>query len=251
MDDQITCNEIAKMIDHAILKPDTTINELLIELDEANRLNVFSVCVRPAHALEAKRYLTKIKSRVLVGTVVGFPHGSQTHSTKMHEIEDMASAGVDEIDIVIDIGLLKDATSDKKYIPILTKQLREQVAKALNSGVEVTKLILETEYLSSEEIKLGSKLGSEAGFDFLKTSTGFADSGATIFNILIMKKASQEGTRLKASGGVSNLETLLKLKEFGVTRFGTSKTSKILESVEKYNRGELKNTDENMVNSEY
>lgn len=244
-----TQREIAQMIDHAILKPDTSLGELYKELKLAEKLEVYSVCVRPAHVEQAVEFLGKNGSKVKVTTVIGFPHGSQTHKTKLQEIDETVKAGANEVDIVVDIGKVKDAASNKKIALKLKKELTELVAHSLALGVEATKLILETHYLSNEEIRLISKLGSEAGFDFLKTSTGFAPEGATVFNILIMKSGSDSGVQLKASGGVSNLKTLLKLKEFGVTRFGTSKTETILNQI---NNPDAEDTEtEDSINDEY
>jgi deoxyribose-phosphate aldolase len=201
------------------------------ELESANKLEVYSVCVRPAHVSRTVEHLDKINSNVKVGTVIGFPHGSQTHATKLEEISQASADGAVEVDIVVDIGKVKDAVNNKKIAAELKRELKEQVAKALSEDVEITKLILETAYLTPEEIRFVSKLGSEAGFDFLKTSTGFAHEGATVFNLLIMKSAAKPGTSLKASGGVSDLKTLLKMREFGIARFGTSKSEHILSQV--------------------
>lgn len=231
--------EIAQLIDHAILRPDVTREELTAELEKAHRLNVFSVCVRPADVAYAVQHLNLLNSEVKVGTVIGFPHGSQSHQAKLTEIREAARDGASEVDIVVDISKAKDAAVKNDVARILESELSEQVATAIKEGGMLTKLILETAYLTPEEVRMTSKIGDKAGFDFLKTSTGFAHEGATIFNLLIMKGESSPGTQLKASGGVGSLKTLLEMREIGVTRFGTSKTETILNQLEQNNLEEV------------
>lgn len=229
----LTRQQVAAMIDHAILKPETTLSMLKDELMLAERLNVYSVCVRPVDVEQATTFLKELNSPVKVGTVIGFPHGSQSHNAKLFEIVEATKSGAVEVDVVINVGFLKDATQFDDAAQRLQVELKDLVNAAKMAGVEATKLILETALLSDEEVSFGAKLGSVAGFDFIKTSTGFAGEGATEHNLLLMKEASSTGVQLKASGGVSDLKLLEHFYNLGVTRFGTSKAELILNQVGK------------------
>lgn len=224
--------DVALMIDHAILRPETTLQKLKDELLLAHKLNVFSVCVRPVDVFNAYQFLQSLDSSVKVGTVIGFPHGSQSHPAKKFEVVEAAGNGAVEVDIVVNVGFLKDAAVFPDAGVRFFDELRELVSVAQGEGVEVTKLILETALLTDEEILVGSKWGTMAGFDFIKTSTGFASEGATEKNLLLMKKAAGVNAQLKASGGVSDFATLAGFYELGVTRFGTSKTVTILSQMD-------------------
>ncbi len=233
---------IASMIDHAILKPDTTLSVLHKELRLAHELSVFSVCVRPADISETIGLFSSLASKTKVGTVISFPHGSDQNELKVAEISTAAELGVNEVDIVINIGKLKDSVNNVDIADALWNELSEQDDIAKLNGVEKTKLILETAYLTPQEIAFGSKLGVDAGFDFIKTSTGFAPTGATLENLKIMKEAVDGKAELKASGGVGDLESLLSMYRIGVTRFGTSKSKIILAQ---YDGNEIEDSEPN------
>lgn len=232
MSEFLTPYQVAQMIDHAILRPETTLQMLKDELQLADKLNVFSVCVRPVDVVNATAFLKDLNSKVKVGTVIGFPHGSQSHKAKVFEIVEAVREGAVEVDVVVNVGFLKDANQFEDACIRFSDELKDLVVQAKTAGVKVTKLILETALLTDEEILLGSRLGSDAGFDYIKTSTGFAGEGATEKNLLLMKQAAGLKAQLKASGGVSDFDTLKQFHDLGVTRFGTSKAATILSQVD-------------------
>lgn len=216
-----TVHEIAKTIDHALLKPQLTMVEVRDGLELAKEYDVFSVCVRPADVKYAADYLRG--TDVKVGTVVGFPHGSVPTIVKVFETRQAFVDGATEIDMVLNVGWLKSGMDIEVEADIFAVV---DVAKAL--GVDIVKVILETAYLTEEEIVRACKLAERAGVNFVKTSTGFAGEGATIPNVKRMRENVSESVEVKASGGVTDLDTLLSMRELGVTRFGTSATPVIL-----------------------
>ena len=221
-----TVLEVAKTIDHALLKPDLTKEGLYAGLELAKKHNIFSVCVKPGDVSAAVEFLKD--TDVKVGTVIGFPHGTQHWKTKIFEIEQAAEDGAHEVDVVINYGNLKDVASGVSPENAFSAELRAFVKATRANKLEVIKVILETAALTPEEIFLGSELVHEAGADFVKTSTGFSTAGATVPNLKIMKSAISAPTQLKASGGVTSLDILLEMRELGVTRFGSSATEVIL-----------------------
>jgi len=221
-------HEIAQLIDHAILRPNFTREDVTRGLQLAADYNIFSVCVRPSDVEYAKTFFANAGSSVKVGTVVGFPHGVSTTETKAYETWDAAVNGADEIDMVINISKAKD--HDWGYIH---DDISEVVITANEAGIEKVKVILETAYLTEEEIIEVSKISEQAGAHFVKTSTGFADEGATEPNLKLMRAAVSDHIEVKASGGVTSLEILLSMRALGVSRFGTSATKTILDDLEK------------------
>jgi deoxyribose-phosphate aldolase len=228
-----TVHEIAQLIDHALLKPDLTRDELFAGLKQAAAYDIYSVCVRPADVKLAKLYLQEYNPNVRVGTVVGFPHGSSTTATKVFETIDALGNGAVEIDFVINIAELKSGQPS----PVIV-EMRQIVAAAKEHGAEKTKAIFETAYLTDDEIKMAALLAHSAGVDFVKTSTGFAHGGATVEHLRLMREAAPAPTEVKASGGVRDLDTLLAMRALGVTRFGTSATKVILDELQRRQDGE-------------
>lgn len=218
-------SEVAKSIDHALLKPAMTVKELESGLNLAKQYNVFSVCVRPSDVSLARDYLAT--SDVKVGTVIGFPHGVTHTEVKGFEIRQAALDGATEVDIVLNIGWLKSGLLQE-----VEDELTRLVLTAKNFGVDITKVILETAYLSADEIRLASQIVERSGADFVKTSTGFAGEGATLPNLEIMRAAVSTEVEVKASGGVTSLDILLDMRKLGVTRFGTSATKVILDDLQ-------------------
>ena len=214
-------HEIAKTIDHALLKPQLTLDEVKEGLLLAKEYDVYAVCVRPSDVSFASEILED--SDVKVITVVGFPHGSVPTSIKCAEVFQAAKDGAKEIDMVINIGWLKSDLDDQ-----VREDIIEVVESAKAAGIESTKVILETAYLTEEEIVRACLIAEEAGINFVKTSTGFGGAGATIPNLQTMRKTVSSSIEVKASGGVTDLDTLLSMRELGVTRFGTSATAVIL-----------------------
>jgi len=216
-----TVIDIAKMIDHSLLRPELTTAEVLSGLELAVAYNTASVCVRPADVKLATRAL--FGSDVLVGTVVGFPHGNSTPDTKSLETLEALRAGAQEIDMVVNIGRLKDG--DFEYIE---GEIRAVLDAA---GSAPVKVIFENTYLDTNQ-KVGGYLAAQrAGAAFIKTSTGFAPGGATPEDIKLMRETVNVSVGVKAAGGVRSLDALLALRSLGATRFGATATASILDDL--------------------
>ena len=199
-------------IDHTLLKPTATESEIIKLCKEANQYNFFSVCVNSCYvpiAAEALRY-----SDVKVCTVVGFPLGAMSTKSKVFEAQNAVEYGADEIDMVINIGLLKS----RNYVAVF-KDIND-VKRAI--GNKTLKVILEISELSKNEIVKACDICVDAGADFVKTSTGFSKSGATLTAVKIMKKTVKDNAKIKASGGIRDAETAYKYIEAGVDRIGAS-----------------------------
>lgn len=218
-----TVESIAALIDHAILKPELTDAEVAADLDVAARWGVFSVCVRPSDILRAVARLAG--TPVQTGTVLGFPHGSTSTAAKTAEARQALDDGAVELDMVLHIGRLRSGD-----IAAVTDDIAAVVAVAEG---RIVKVILETAFLTDEQIVSGSKAAEAAGASFVKTSTGFAGGGATLHHLQLMRGAVSPAVRLKASGGVRGLDTLLEMRAIGVDRFGTSATQTILTDVQR------------------
>ncbi len=213
--------EINKLIDHTYLKAFGTKVEIDKLLDEALEYNFKSVCVNPTHVKYCHDRLEK--SEVLVCTVIGFPLGANTVETKVFETLNAVSNGADEIDMVINIGKLKEKSYD--YI----ESEINQVCKAAQD--KLVKVIVEICYLSDEEIKKVSEIVGKTKAQFIKTSTGFGTSGATKEAVKIMKD-NVAGKEVKAAGGVRTKEDLAAMVEAGATRIGTSNGVSLLKNEE-------------------
>lgn len=218
-----TVAEIAALIDHAILKPETTAATLAAELAIAARWTVFSVCVRPSDVAESVAALAG--TGVLTGTVIGFPHGTTSTAAKVAESRQAIDDGAAELDMVLRIGALCSGRTD-----LVEADIAAVVAAA---GRTPVKVILETVLLGDEQIVAGCRAAERAGAAFVKTSTGFAGGGANLNDLALMRDAVGPAVRIKASGGVRGLDTLLQMRAIGVDRFGTSATDTILRDVER------------------
>lgn len=201
-----------KMIDHTVLKADTTKETVKRIFDEAMEYGFASVCINPCHVKFASEYLKD--SDVKVCTVIGFPLGATTSSTKAFETNEAIENGADEIDMVMNIGAMKD----KNYDYVLNDI--QSVVKAAKG--KVVKVILETCLLTKEEIREACQICQKAGADFVKTSTGFSMRGATIEDVEIMKATVGDTMKVKAAGGVRTYEDMVKIVEAGADRIGTS-----------------------------
>ena len=201
-----------KMIDHTILKADTPLETVKRICDEAMEYGFASVCINPCHVAYCADYLKD--SDVNVCTVVGFPLGANTSAVKAFETKDAIANGADEIDMVMNIGALKDKNYD------LVRNDVKAVVEAANGTL--VKVILETCLLTEDEIKKACELCVEAKADYVKTSTGFSTRGATIEDVQIMKAAVQGKAKVKAAGGVRTHEDMVKIVEAGADRIGTS-----------------------------
>ncbi|PTE67637.1 deoxyribose-phosphate aldolase [Staphylococcus devriesei] len=212
----------AKFIDHTLLKPESTREQITKIVDEAKEYGFKSVCVNPTHVNYAAKELKD--SDVLVCTVIGFPLGATTTEVKMFETEDAIKNGASEIDMVINVGALKDGRYEDVQKDI------EGVVGAANG--KTVKVIIETVLLTDEEKVKACELAKEAGADFVKTSTGFAGGGATPEDVKLMKDTVGNDLEVKASGGVRNLEDFNKMIEAGATRIGASAGVQIIQGLE-------------------
>ena len=210
---------INKLIDHTLLKADATKAEVTQVLAEALKYDFASVCIQPCYVSYAAQYLKG--SDVKVCTVIGFPLGANTSAVKAFETADAIKNGADEIDMVINIGALKDGQDETV--------LNDIVAVVQAAQDKTVKVILETCLLSEEEIVKACQLCMQAKADFVKTSTGFSTGGATIENVRIMKAAIDNPMQVKAAGGIRTYEDLLKMVEAGASRIGTSAGCSIMQ----------------------
>lgn len=201
-----------KMIDHTVLKADTPLETIKRICDEAMEYGFASVCINPCHVAYCADYLKD--SDVNVCTVIGFPLGANTSAVKAFETKDAIANGADEIDMVMNIGALKDKNYD------LVRDDVNAVVEAANGTL--VKVILETCLLTEDEIKKACELCVEAKADYVKTSTGFSTRGATIEDVRIMKEAVHGKAKVKAAGGVRTPEDMVKIVAAGADRIGTS-----------------------------
>jgi deoxyribose-phosphate aldolase len=217
----IDADSVRRLIDHAILKPELSRAEVDAQLDEAAAHRVFSVCVRPGDVLHAVERLQG--TGVGVGTVIGFPHGTTSTAAKVAESLQALADGAFELDMVQDIGAAKSGDWQR-----VERDVRSVVDAA---GATIVKVILETAYLTDDEIVAASRAAVAGGAAFVKTSTGFAGGGATAEHIRLMRETVGPDTGVKASGGVRGLDTLLEMVQAGATRIGTSASARILDEV--------------------
>ncbi|MEX2785276.1 deoxyribose-phosphate aldolase [Streptococcus sp. H49] len=211
--------ELNKYIDHTLLKAESTQEQIEQLLSEAKRYHFASVCVNPTWVSLAADYLKD--SDVNVCTVVGFPLGANTSAVKAFEAKEAVSAGADEIDMVINIGLLKSG-----HFEAVRKDIAEVVAA---SSGKLVKVIIETCLLTEEEKVKACQLALEAGADFVKTSTGFSTGGATVADVALMRQTVGDKAGVKAAGGARSYTDARAFIEAGATRIGTSAGVAILE----------------------
>ena len=207
-----------KLIDHTLLKQDATPEQIVKLCNEAKEFDFMSVCVNPAYVPLANECLKD--SDVKVCTVIGFPLGMNLTRTKVDEAKLAISQGADEIDMVINVGMLKNGNDD--YVEEEIKLLKEV------AGNKVLKVIIETCLLTDDEKVRACIAAKNAGADFVKTSTGFSTGGATAADVALMRKTVGPDMGVKASGGVRTHEDLLAMVEAGATRIGTSNGTKII-----------------------
>ncbi len=217
----ITYAELAKVIDHSLLRPELTEDDVIAGCKLADHYHTATVCVKPCHVRLAAEVLKD--SDVLVSTVVGFPHGSNRTMIKVAEAQQAMDDGAVELDMVLNIGQLRSGKFDE------VRQDIKAVCEAAHArGVKV-KVILENAYLTDEQKVEACKLSEAAGADWVKTSTGFAPGGATIEDLKLMRAAVSEKVQVKAAGGVRTLDALLAVIDAGATRCGATATAAILD----------------------
>lgn len=215
----INKNEILSKVDHTFLKQTATWNDIKELCDDAIRYNTASVCIPPSFVKKAKEY---VNEKMKVCTVIGFPNGYNTTDVKVFETKDAIQNGADEIDMVINIGMLKE----KEYDAILNEI--NEIKKAC--GYKILKVIIETCLLTEEEKIKMCDIVSNSNADFIKTSTGFSTAGATIEDIKLFKKHIKNDKKIKAAGGISSFEDAERFIEEGASRLGTSRLVKIEKS---------------------
>ncbi|GGA68708.1 deoxyribose-phosphate aldolase [Ornithinibacillus halotolerans] len=204
---------LAKYIDHTLLKPDATKESILKIVEEAKEYEFASVCVNPHWVSLCYDYLKD--TSVKVCTVIGFPLGATSTETKIFETKQAIADGATEVDMVINVGELK--SGNREFV----KQDIEAVVKAAE-GKALTKVIIETSLLTEEEKVIACQLSKEAGADFVKTSTGFSGGGATVEDVALMRQTVGPEMGVKASGGVRDLAQAEAMIEAGATRIGAS-----------------------------
>lgn len=216
----MTTPQLAKMIDHTLLRADATQSEMAKLTEEAKQYQFASVCVNPGWVAYAAEQLQG--TGVDICTVIGFPLGASTTETKAFETKDAIAKGATEVDMVINISALKDGKDD--YVE---QDIRAVVEAA--AGKALVKVIIETCLLTDEEKVRACQAAVRAGADFVKTSTGFSTGGATPEDIALMRKTVGPDVGVKASGGVRSLEDMQKMIEAGATRIGASSGVKIMQ----------------------
>jgi deoxyribose-phosphate aldolase len=220
----ITYEQLAKVIDHSLLKPELTEQEVINGCKVAAKYHTATVCVKPCHVSLAAKELAG--TDVKVSTVIGFPHGSHLTAIKVAEAQAAMDDGAVELDMVLNIGQLRSGKAD--YVQADIKAVCEV---AHGRGVKV-KVIFENAYLNEEQKILACKISEAAGADWVKTSTGFAPSGATIEDLKLMRANVSEKVQIKAAGGVRTLDALLAVIDAGCTRCGATATAAILDEFE-------------------
>ncbi len=217
--------EILSKVDHTLLAQTATWAQIQAICDDGMKYQTASVCIPASYVRQAKDY---VGGRLAICTVIGFPNGYDTTKAKCFEASDAVENGADEVDMVINIGWVKDQKWDELLSEI-------QAVKAACHG-KLLKVIIETCLLTDEEkIKL-CEIVSNSGADYIKTSTGFSTGGATFHDVELFAKHVKPGVRIKAAGGISSLEDAEKFIELGASRLGTSRVVKIVKKLEEENK---------------
>ncbi|MCJ7811943.1 deoxyribose-phosphate aldolase [bacterium] len=225
----VLCGEIAQMMDHSLLRPELTEDDIKKGCEIAKKYQVASVCCSPFSVSLVKKYLEG--SSVKVTTVVGFPFGYSKTETKIFETEQAIDDGAVEVDMVLNISKLKSL--DFEYV----KNDIKEVVDAAHKRNVLVKVILENYYLTDELKKKACTICDEVGADWVKTSTGFAAGGATLEDLHLMRKAVSDKVQIKAAGGIRDLDMAVQVKEAGCSRFGATATVQILKKCyEKYGK---------------
>ncbi|WP_291649230.1 deoxyribose-phosphate aldolase [Clostridium sp.] len=213
--------DILKTVDHTLLLQTSTWDEIKVICDDGMKYEVASVCIPPSFVKRAKEYVGEALN---ICTVIGFPNGYNTTEVKVFETRDAIQKGADEIDMVINIGMVKE--KDYEYITNEIKQIKEACEN------KILKVIIETCLLTEEEKIELCDCVTNAGADFIKTSTGFSTGGATIEDIELFKKYVGKDIKIKAAGGVKSIEKAKEFIEKGASRLGTSSIVKIMNNEE-------------------
>lgn len=213
--------EILQIVDHTLLRQTATWEEIKTLCDEGMKYQVASVCIPPCYVKMAKEY---VENRLPICTVIGFPNGNMALESKMYETKQAIQDGADEIDMVINIGFVKD----KKYDEV--QREIEAIKKAC--GDKMLKVIIETCLLTEEEKIKMCQVVTDAKADYIKTSTGFSTGGATREDIKLMKEHVGTDVKIKAAGGISSLEDAKEFMKLGAERLGTSRIIRLINDVQ-------------------
>ena len=220
--------EYNKYIDHTILRADATEKELLNLFEEAIKFNFKTVCINPTWIQLAKEKL--LNSKVEICTVIGFPLGQMSTTSKIFEAQNVIKLGADEVDMVANISWIKDG----KYEDVKNEI---KIIKEKGIGPKTLKVIIETALLTKEEIEKTTQAVIDGGAEFVKTSTGFSTRGATIEDIKIMKTITKDKIEIKAAGGVKTTEDMINMIKEGATRIGTSRGVDLMKGIRSKKEG--------------
>jgi deoxyribose-phosphate aldolase len=221
----ISYEQLAKVIDHSLLKPELNEADVIAGSELAHQYHTATVCVKPTDVKLASEILKD--SDVIVSTVVGFPHGSNHTEVKVLEANLAMDDGAYELDMVLNIGQLRS-----EHYDFVRSDIKAVCDAAHARGAKV-KVILENAYLTDDQKVTACKLCEQAGADWVKTSTGFAPSGATLEDLRLMREAVSQKVQVKAAGGVRTLDTILPVIDVGCTRVGATATAVILDEFER------------------
>lgn len=213
--------DILARCDHTLLRTDCTAAEIRALCDDAIRFGCASVCIPPAHVAGAKRY---VNGQMKICTVIGFPNGYNTTAAKVFETEDAVKNGADEIDMVINLGMVKDKCWDM----LLDEIVRIKAA----CGGKLLKVIIECCLLTQDEKRMLCRIVSDSGADFIKTSTGFSTGGATREDVALLRACCADHVKVKAAGGIKTLQDAEDFINLGAERLGTSRIVKLAIALE-------------------
>lgn len=219
MEEYMDIKEILSAVDHTLLKPESTWEQIRLICDEGMEYGAASVCIPPSFISRAKQY---VGDRLAICTVIGFPNGYNTTAVKVFETRDAILNGAQEIDMVINIGDLKDKNYDA-----IEEEIRQIKASC---GEKILKVIIETALLNEDEKKKMCEIVTKAGADFIKTSTGFSTSGATREDVKLLAENVGKNVKVKAAGGISSIQDAEDFVKLGADRLGTSRIIKIVKS---------------------
>ena len=215
----MTQKDILSMVDHTLLLQTATWEEIKGICEDGIKYETASVCIPACYVKQAKDY---VKDKCKICTVIGFPNGNYTTEVKVFETKDALTNGADEIDMVINVGMLK--AGEYEYVLNEIKAIKEAC------GEHILKVIIETCLLTDEEKRKMCEIVTEAGADFIKTSTGFSTAGATFADVELFAKYVGENVKIKAAGGIASMKDAEKFIELGASRLGTSRIVKIVKN---------------------
>jgi deoxyribose-phosphate aldolase len=223
--------EFAKTVDHTVLKPDTTEEDIRRVCKEAAYYHFAAVCIPPCYVRRAAEELRGVD--VKVATVISFPFGADTTAVKSAAVREAIAGGASELDVVMNIS--RFLSGDFSYVAEEIKNINQEIsAVAMNNGLNdvVLKVIVETAYLTDEMKRLATRMVAASGADFIKTSTGLAPAGATLDDVSLLRQEAPEGLGVKASGGIRTLEDSLDMLNAGASRLGLSGSVAVMQEAE-------------------